>query len=269
MSNADAKKAEDFVSLGQSGIPVEDIRRQVETLCHSAALENQTNAKKLLRYLVNQAMNGKVPSADDIGRDVLGKRYFGFDDSQVRVETGKLRKRLDRHYASPEVQPEEIRFDIPRHQYGVFVLRPLRRPAAIILEPANNAEVYQRVTVRGRIDTLNPDLRAWLVVKVASGNFYPQCRVSRKSPEWEHEVRIGTAPWGSCEGLEFEIQLVAADTDGDFDFYENLKSGRDGFGFLLPSDVAVLDSRRVIRRDIRPNQQAPIQREGRPPSRSR
>lgn len=127
------------------------------------------------------------------------------------------------------------------------------RMVGIILEPAEGGEVYQRVTVRGRIDALHPDLRIWLVVETPVGDHYPQCRVSRKSEQWESEVRIGLLQWGSNEGAEYVIQLVAADADGDAAFYQYLKSGRDGFGPLLPTDSTVLDSRRVVRRDLRPH----------------
>jgi hypothetical protein len=128
-----------------------------------------------------------------------------------------------------------------------------RHPHAAILEPADHAEVYQRVTVRGRIDGLHPDLQAWLVVGTPVGDHYPQCRVSRSAPEFEHEVRIGLLQWGSNEGAEYVIHLVAAQADGDAAFYHYLKSGRDGFGPLLPTDSQVLDSKRVTRRDLRAN----------------
>jgi hypothetical protein len=253
-----------FVPLGQAGIPEPEIRRQLKTLLHSTAFENKRNSKKLLEYLVNKAIAGHVPSQAEIARDVFGKKHLNRGDAQPRGETGKVRAFLAEHYASTEAQPGEIRFYIPPRQYGVFAPKrpsaeplPLRRdslPIAVITEPQNNVEVYQRVTVQGRIDVLNFDLRVWLVVRTPGGDLYPQCRVSRNNPEWEQEVRIGRLQWGSDEGAEYEINLVAADGDGDCAFHQYLKSNRDGFGPLLPSDVTVLDAKRVTRRDIRPNQ---------------
>src|SRR5262249_11557585 len=123
---------------------------------------------------------------------------------------------------------------------------------ARILEPAAEGEVHQRVIVRGRIDSLDLDLRPWLLVKIPSDNLYPQCRVRRKEPEWEAEIRIGLQKWAADEGTVYEILLVAADVDGDSAFHQCLKENRDGFGTLLPTDCVVLDRRRVVRRDIRP-----------------
>jgi hypothetical protein len=158
---------------------------------------------------------------------------------------------------------EEIRLVIPEREY--FVLAPkvpemtktqslVRSDDAlptVILEPADQAEVNQRVTVKGRIEGLNLDLRAWLVVRTPCGDLYPQCQVSRNSPDFESEVRIGLVQWGADEGAEYEINLVATRVDGDNAFYQYLKSGRDGFGPLLPADALVLDAKRVTRRDIR------------------
>lgn len=259
-----------MVLLGQAGYLAADIRRQVKTLCHSTAFEGKKIQKELLEYLVEKALAGKVPRAVDIATELFGKEDLYPGDSHVRGAAGLLRKCLAKHYASSEVQPGEIRLELPDQQY--FILAP-RAPAAVqeaaplvrsdsriaasILEPADGAEVYQRLTVKGSIEALHPDLRAWLVVGTPVGDHYPQCRVSRSSPQFEHEVRIGRLQQGSDEGAEYVIHLVAADADGDSAFYNYLKSGRDGFGPMLPSDAIVLDSKRVTRRDIRPEMQSP------------
>jgi hypothetical protein len=264
-----AEGIEELVPLGQTGISEGDILRQVETLCHSTAFEKRRNAKKLLKYLVSQALIGRVPRVGEIAAAVLGKRNLDRGDAQVRTETGKLRRHLAQHYASVEAKRDEIRFNIPPRQYIVFAPRmPAGDPGsrtpghsgsrmlAAILEPQDKAQVYQRVTVRGRIDRLHPDLRAWLVVETPVGDNYPQCRVSRSGPEWEHDVRIGLVQWASDEGARYIIHLVATDADGDFEFYRYLKSGRDGFGPLLPTDSRIVDSKHVTRRDIRPDTQS-------------
>jgi hypothetical protein len=266
MTGAERKTVEQLVLLGQAGIPEPDIRRHVEKLCHSPAFDDRDRARELLRYLVDEALAGRVPRPADIARK-LGKINFNPGESYVRSITGDLRNYLKEHYDAPAnapTKPDEIRLIIPKQQY--FILAPratgkttARTPArsdshtvAGILEPDDRAEVYQRVTVRGRIDALNLDLRPWLVVRTPCGDLYPQCFVSRNTPEWEHEVHIGLVQWGADEGAEYEINLVAANADGDAAFYQYLKSGRDGFGPLLPTDSIVLDSKRVTRRDIRP-----------------
>ncbi len=123
---------------------------------------------------------------------------------------------------------------------------------ASILEPQEYDEVYRQTQMRGRIDSLDLDLRPWLVVLAADGYYYPQCRVSRRSPSWEHEVGIGRMPWGETDGVVFTILLVAVDTDGDFDFQSHMKRNDPLYSKSLPSDIKILDTRTVVRRDIRP-----------------
>jgi hypothetical protein len=266
MSDAEPKATAEWVLLGQAGIPKPEIDRQVETLCHSPAFDDRDKARELLRYLVDEAVAGRVPSVVEIARGAFGRKDFDSSDPYVRSVAGKLRESLTRHY-DEHAKPGEIQFKLPTGQYFILApraravhhepapfVRPDNRPVASILEPVQNAEVYQRVTVKGQIDYLSLDLRAWLVVGTPVGDNYPQCRVSRNSPEWEHEVRIGLLQWGSNEDAEYEIKLVAADADGDSEFYQYLKSGRDGFGPLLPTDSLVLDAKMVTRRDLRPKQ---------------
>ena len=249
------------VPLAQAGLRKEGVDEQLKTLLHSEALERKAAVKKLLGHLVRESFAGNVENLRS--RKICEFLYprHKAAASQLRGDIGKLRKCLDAHYSSSEAMPGEIRFTIPEGQYVVDAPRashptaapPAGRPgaAARIFEPAADAEVHQRVPVRGRIDSLNIDLRPWLVVRTPGGDLYPQCRVRRNGPEWEEEVRIGLLQWGADEGAIYEINLVAADADGDAAFYQYMKSGRDGFGPLLPTDCVVLDAKKVTRRDIR------------------
>jgi hypothetical protein len=253
---------EHLVPLGQAGIKENQIEAQVETLCRSTAFENQKRCKTLLRYLWPLSLDGKEPSPREIALEGLGMQNFDPGSANVRNIANKLRDCLKEHYASAETNPREVRLVLPHQRYLLHVpksqareLQPrlpsVSRVVSAILEPAENADVYQQVTVRGRIDALHPDLRVWLVVETPSGMYYPQCRVSRASPEWQYEIRVGYFERGSNDGIEFLIHLVAADYDGDFRLYECVKAGRDGYGSALPRDCSVLNSRAVTRRDIR------------------
>jgi hypothetical protein len=263
MGDSEHPTEDEMVPLSLADIPHGEIDKQLEKLCHSEALEGKRSEKRLLAYLVRESLAGNVKRlrVPEITKALF--RRYDPGDSRVRGDAGRLRGYLDVYYASSEAKPGEIRFTIPTRQYVVHApktsgvsaqsrARQQARPIASILEPANNADVYQRVLVRGRIDALDVDLRPWLVVRTPVGDLYPQCRVRRASPEWEEEVRIGLLQWGADEGAVYEINLVVADADGDAEFYQYLKSNRDGFGPLLPTDCAVLDARRVTRRDIRP-----------------
>ena len=210
--------------IRNAGIPEAAILQQVETLCRSVTFENQGNPKKLLKYLVEQAIAGNTPRAGEIARFVFSSPP---DSPLVRQEARKLRILFAQHYAT--AKEGEIRLDIPPKQYGVFTSgaatasgqfpAPPARSVARILEPAQDAEVHQRVTVRGRIDVLHPDLRPWLIVETPVGDHYPQCWISRSAREFDNEVRIGLVQWGADEGAVYVIHLVAVGIEGDAAFY--------------------------------------------------
>ena len=250
------KDAEELVLLGQAGWPRAAILEQVERFRNSSAFDDGEQARALLGYLVDEALAGRVPSAPAVAR-VIGKLDYRSTDPHVRKAMARLRERLEKYNARK--RKGEIPLEIPEGNYIVFAPRKTAAssnivgpPIAAIIEPAEQEEVYGTVPVRGRIDELDPDLRPWLVVLASDGFYYPQSRVSRRSPSWESEVRCGRMEWGKTDGSEFVILLVAAAEDGDFKFQGD-KEGRDlGFGTRLPTDVIVLDTRRVIRRDIRP-----------------
>jgi hypothetical protein len=252
-----SRETQRLVLLGQAGWPEEVIRSHVREMCNSAAFDDGEQARNLLSYLVKEALHGHVLEAGDIAR-ALGKRDFGKGDPFVRSAMQRLRKRMQDYYAATP-RKRGLRLELPSETY--LVLAPSNDapesaeniPAIVsILEPADRAEVYRQVIVRGRIESLNPDLRPWLMVLASDAFYYPQCRVSRQSPSWQYEVNIGRMQWGETDGVAFDILLAAADVDGDFDLHSYMKRNGDGYGTRLPTDVKVLKSVTVIRRDIRP-----------------
>ncbi len=233
---AQPENFDDFVLLGMAGIPEAEIHAQVERFTRSPAFEGMQMPKQLLAYLVDAALAGKVPRAAEISKDVFQKELFP-GESRVRNGLAEVRRRLEAHYAH-NAEPGEIRLYIRDREYIVFA-PPTARPPPFqptperahsgdaILEPEDDTQVHFRTPVRGRLDALSLDLRAWLVIKIPVGLYYPQCRVSRDAPEWEHEVRIGLAGWGTHEEAVYEINLVSAGSDGDSEFYQYVKSARD------------------------------------------
>ena len=109
MSDATAK-TEALVLLGQAGIPEADIRSQVDRLCYSPAFNDRDKARDLLRYLVDEALVGRVPRPPEIARK-LGKIDFGPGDSYVRKIAEKLRESLTLHYGK-YAKPGEIRLQL-------------------------------------------------------------------------------------------------------------------------------------------------------------
>ena len=262
MSDASQKSPEELVLLGQAGYAKEEIQWQVEHLCASPPFEKQDLARQMLVYLVEEALAGRVPNAANVATK-LGKRDFGSGDSYVRAPKLRLLDGLEEHYAR-HARPDEIRLVIRKGSYIVFAPRKTvsapgyaGRPSVSILQPSEREEVYRCVPVRGRIDMLDPDLRLWLVVLV-TGSYFPQCRVSRRSPSWEYEVRVGVVTWGAIDGQEFTIQLIAVDIEGDCILWNHLKTNGHAIPIsFLPTDMHLLDTRRVVRRDIRPAKAVP------------
>lgn len=245
------RRKQEWVLLGQAGYPIAAVEEQVERICASRPFDDQETPRKLLAYLVREALLGHVPQADEIA-----SAFGSTGETFASTNTGRLRNRMAEFYNS-HAKRDDIQLAILPKSYIVVAPRyfgtaGIDIPAsARITEPADNSEVYARVTIRGRIDSLDPDLRVWVVV-LADHAYYLQRRVSRRSPMFEIQNRPGRTKWGAYEGEEYSFVLIAADIDADFALQASLDRGDDGFGTRLPADTQVLHTVRVVRRDIRP-----------------
>ncbi|WP_263377231.1 hypothetical protein [Granulicella aggregans] len=257
-----APKNNKLVPLRKAAIEPGLIHAQVETLHRSAALENQKNAKELLSYLVNWSLTNDTPPTVQEITEGLGRKYDR-GSPLVRNTANRLRNMLEDHYAS--AGPDEIWLVLPPRSYMVYTPRPRRvkaaspnnlhclfgRVDACITEPAEMEDVSIVIAVRGRIDALDADLRVWLVVYI-NKKYFLQCRVSRRTPAWEHEIRCEIIPWVPGEGRVFNIMLVAADSDGDYAMYGHWRTfGTRVVMERLPSDIWVLDTRKITRNNLR------------------
>jgi hypothetical protein len=246
-----------LVFLGQAGWPEAVVRAHVKEMCESAAFHKRVQARHLVDYLVREALSGHLLYPEDVAL-TLGKRDLDKRDPIVRTAMRRLRAGMKEFYATVS-KKGGMRLVIPEETYLVLAPRNGSPQTSVniatiaaILEPAEREEVYSRVVVRGRIDSLDPDARPWLVVLASDAYYYPQCRVTRRSASWEYEVRIGRMQWGETDGVEFKIMLVAAGRDGDFDIEAYVKRNGEGYGTRLPTDTEVVVTRTVIRRDMRP-----------------
>ena len=103
-------------------------RAQIDKILSSHALHGSESLCKLLRYLVDQALEhpGVSPKEYQIATEVFG-RPNDFDphlDSTVRVQVGRLRAKLADYYGS-EGATDQIVFDFPRGTYSLtFHERP-------------------------------------------------------------------------------------------------------------------------------------------------
>ncbi len=106
------------------------IRLELENIAASKPFANATRARRFLSYVVEKTLAGEQDSIKEI---VLGSEVFDrasdFDpraDTIVRVEAGKLRKRLEQYYED-EGRDRELRIVIPK---GTYVPRFEERIAA-------------------------------------------------------------------------------------------------------------------------------------------
>src|SRR5262245_691383 len=103
---------------------------ELARIMSSRAFEGSERSTKLLRYLVEHALNGQSASLKEytLGTEVLGKGS-SFDpriDTIVRAEASRLRSRLERYYAS-EGQDDPLIISLPK---GGYVPQFGRRPEA-------------------------------------------------------------------------------------------------------------------------------------------
>src|SRR5262245_1725793 len=98
----------------------EEVREELSRILASTPFATAARARRFLTYVVEQTLAGQ---SDGIKELVLATEVFdrpaSFDpriDTIVRVEAGKVRKRLDEYYASAGSQ-SAIRIDIPRGSY--------------------------------------------------------------------------------------------------------------------------------------------------------
>lgn len=87
---------------------------------------------RLLRYLVEQALAGNVRGTTEyaIGLEVLGRKpaeYSPSEDPSVRVQVGRLRRRLET-YGTQCAQPGEVVIRIPLGSYLPVIERQAARP---------------------------------------------------------------------------------------------------------------------------------------------
>jgi hypothetical protein len=97
------------------------ILKQAERLIESSLFRQSRRYREVLRYLVEQALDGKGEGElkeRTIGVEVLGRGadYDTADDASVRFVAGEIRKRLALYYQQPGHE-SEIRIDLPAGSY--------------------------------------------------------------------------------------------------------------------------------------------------------
>ena len=124
--------------IAESSLPSpESVREQLQAILASRSFVTATRARRFLTYIVDQTLAGRTDAIKEL---VLGIEVFDragdFDpkiDPIVRVEAGKLRKRLEDYY-SDEGAAVGLRIAVPK---GTYVpLFQLRSEEAKVEQPA-------------------------------------------------------------------------------------------------------------------------------------
>ena len=120
----------------------EAVHEHLQAILASRPFVNAARARRFLTHIVEQTLAGRT---DGIKELVLGIEVFDrprdFDpklDTVVRVEAGKLRKRLEEYYAD-EGAEAPLRIEVPKGSYvPQFQYRPQQPPAQEVPRPASH-----------------------------------------------------------------------------------------------------------------------------------
>src|SRR5438045_9021142 len=98
-----------------SPIPVEvrGVREELDRILQSRAFRDREMLQHLLEYLVQRTLDGSADNLKEyvIGVDVFGKPggYDPQSDASVRVQVGKLRRKLEEYYLTEGVSDPWLR----------------------------------------------------------------------------------------------------------------------------------------------------------------
>jgi tetratricopeptide (TPR) repeat protein len=146
-----------------STVSAEDVRRQLQRILASSPFLNARRASQFLRFVVEGTLDGEDGFKEYlIGVEVFERPqdYDPKDDPVVRIEAGRLRKKLAEFYAGPGVN-DPILIELPKGGY-VPVFRD--RPASLELEK-DEVEAFPDSTVERLKDgeAVAPKSRFWRI----------------------------------------------------------------------------------------------------------
>jgi TolB-like protein/lipoprotein NlpI len=134
-----------------AGVSSEAIRAQLQRILASDLFLNAQRPSQFLRFIVETALAGHDRQIKEyvLGVDVFGRPadYDPKDDPVVRIEAGRLRKKLSEYYSGLGVK-DPIIIEVPRGGY-IPVFRPQAPNRELeIVKPAGIAATGDRPTTR-------------------------------------------------------------------------------------------------------------------------
>ena len=156
-----------------------EIRAGLERILASRCFEQATRSSKFLRFVVEQTLAGQGERLKGytIAIEVFGRPpdFDAQSDPLVRVEAGRLRRRLTEYYAD-EGRDDPVRIELPRGRYFVTCSYQSRdastQPsAAVLLDPMPSEVPGEPESSRNRRRRRWRRIRALLVVAVLLAGF--------------------------------------------------------------------------------------------------
>ena len=135
---------------------IPEAREELDRIICSRAFRDAKPCSSLLKYLVQRTLDG---TADDLKEYVIGVDVFGkpngYDpqtDASVRVQIGKLRRKLEEYYLDEGVA-DTLLLQLPKRHFAVLferrtAVRPLRSRFRVPAAAAPGS--YGRVCCPGR-----------------------------------------------------------------------------------------------------------------------
>ncbi len=143
-----------------------EIREQLERILGSQCFEQAGRSSKFLRFTADQTLAG---FGDRLKGYTIAVEVFGrpadFDaqnDPLVRVEAGRLRRRLAEYYAG-EGKSDQLRVDLPRGGYAVVWSYPPPAESAARLASAPDAATAAALPGAAPPRRRRRRLRAWVI----------------------------------------------------------------------------------------------------------
>lgn len=134
-------------NLPNPGTPdAEAIRQQLERILASPPFRNSKRYPALLRYVVEQKLNGASSDLKErtIGVDVFGRQptYDPATDPVVRISAGEVRKRLAQYYQDV-ANSDELRVEMPLGSYQPEFITPApAKPASSATSLSTEAALH-------------------------------------------------------------------------------------------------------------------------------
>jgi len=181
------------------------MQRLAQRVRDSGVLGRSRRISGLFDYLVDCALQGRVPKEIEVAIDGFG-RSPSFDASKnalVRVHVHKLRAKLEA-FQNEQPDPQGLRLVIPKGEYRVLVEGPAMLPGPAAVQPAP-AVAPDRWSRRERVAGL-----VVVLLLVALGVLLMQ-RISQPKPEPAVAAARASALWQPLLNDDLPIQIVLGD----------------------------------------------------------